>query len=130
MWKVKLVRFTHILSLWLFWPGVGLITWGELAPQAPQLGGLLGWDKAQHFTAYFGLAGMATTALGPRRILAWALLGIIAFSGALEILQGYTGRDPDIFDFIANSTGAFIGLGTGLLFLWLLGALVAVRSTD
>jgi hypothetical protein len=41
-----------------------LIGWGELTPHPPNLGGLFGWDKLEHFTAYFGLASMATMVLG------------------------------------------------------------------
>ena len=52
--------FPNSLSHWLFWPGVVLIVWGELTPNPPNLGGIFGWDKLEHFTAYFGLAGMAT----------------------------------------------------------------------
>ena len=69
----------------------------------------MAWDKAQHFTAYFGLATMATMVLGLNRRLALAILGVILLGGALEILQGYTGRDPDIFDFWPNAVGALRG---------------------
>jgi VanZ family protein len=85
---------------------------------------VFGWDKLEHFTAYFGLAGMATMALGLRPWLGWAILGVILFGGLLEILQGYTGRDPEILDFAANSFGAIAGLGAGVLFLRLPGPLV------
>jgi VanZ family protein len=115
MWKTKLLRFLHNVSLWLFWPGVALIAWGELTPNPPDLSAILAWDKAQHFIAYFGLAAMATMALGLNRRLAWAILGVILLSGGLEILQGFTGRDPDIFDFAANTTGALAGVAMGIL---------------
>jgi VanZ family protein len=130
MWKVQLLRFSQFLSHWLFWPGVVLITWGELTPNPPNLGGVFGWDKMEHFTAYFGLASMATLMMGFKPRLAWAFLGIILFGAALEILQGYTGRDPDVLDFIANSIGAFAGLGVGALFLWLLDPLVGSKTAD
>jgi VanZ family protein len=130
MWKVKLLRFPQFLSLWLFWPGVVLIAWGELTPNPPDLGGIFVWDKMEHFIAYFGLASMATLVTGFRPRLAGAILGIILFGGALEILQGYTGRDPDILDFAANSIGAFAGLVVGALFLWLLDPLVGLKATD
>ena len=130
MWKVKLLRFSQFLSHWLFWPGVVLITWGELTPNPPDLGGIFVWDKMEHFTAYFGLASMATLVMGLKPRLAWAFLGIILFGGVLEILQGYTGRDPDILDFTANSIGAFAGLVVAALFLWLLDPLVGARPAD
>ena len=130
MWKVRFLRLVQRLSLWLFWPGVALIAWGELTPHPPQLGGVFGWDKLEHFTAYFGLASMATMVLGLRPSLIGAMLGIILFGGALEILQGYTGRDPDVMDFIANSIGAFGGLAAGALFFWLFDPLVAAPHAD
>lgn len=115
MWKANILKSLKLLSLWLFWPGVLLIVWGELTPNPPDLSAVLGWDKAQHFIAYFGLAAMATTVIGLSRRLLWAIGGIILLGGMLEILQGYTGRDPDIFDVIANSIGACCGTLTALL---------------
>jgi VanZ family protein len=129
-WKKQLVRFIQSLSLLLFWPGTILIAWGELTPQPPQLGGVFGWDKLEHFIAYFGLAGMATLALGLRQVLGWAILGVILFGGLLEILQGYTGRDPEVMDFVANSLGAIAGLGAGVLFLRLFDPLVDAKAAD
>jgi VanZ family protein len=115
MWKVKALKTLQNLSLWLFWPGVVLIVWGELTPHPPDLTSVIAWDKAQHFIAYFGLAAMATLVVGVHRRLALAILGVILLGGALEILQGYTGRDPDIFDFAANSIGALSGAAVGVL---------------
>jgi VanZ family protein len=110
------LKFLQNLSLWLFWPGLALIVWGELTPHPPDSSSILAWDKAQHFTAYFGLAAMATTmVLGLNRRLAVAILGVILLGGGLEILQGYTGRDPDIFDFAANTLGALSGTAVGTL---------------
>ena len=115
MWKAKALKILQNLSLWLFWPGVMLIAWGELTPHPPDLSSVIAWDKAQHFTAYFGLAAMATMVVGLNRRLGLAILGVILLGGALEILQGYTGRDPDIFDFAANSIGALCGTAIGTL---------------
>jgi VanZ family protein len=106
--RAKLFAFLVIAARWLFWPALALIVWGELTPGV----GLPIWDKAQHFLAYFGLAGLATTALRGRSF--WAMLALIALGGALEILQGYTGRDPDIHDEIANAIGAVSGWLAGL----------------
>lgn len=120
MWKAQLVKFVHVLSLWLFWPGVALIIWGELTPHPPSLGGILGWDKAEHFTAYFGLASMATMMLGLRPRLVPAILGVILLGGVLEIAQAYTGRDAELLDFVANSIGALAGTLAAASFLLLL----------
>lgn len=130
MWKVRLVRWLQNLSLWLFWPGVILVAWGELTPHPPELGGVLVKDKVEHFIAYFGLASMATMALGLRSRLALAVLGIILFGGVLEILQSFAGRDAELMDFFANSVGAFGGLAAGALVLRLRGPLVEAKGAD
>ena len=125
-----LLRMLKRLSAWLFWPGLLLVTWGELMPKAPEP---MSWDKADHFTAYFGLAGMVTLALARRRLLLPCILGIVLFSGLLEILQGYTGRDPEWGDFLANGIGTVAGLAGGLVLRRLLKAprpLVARRASD
>jgi VanZ family protein len=132
MWKAYPVKYLRVLSLWLFWPGVALIAWGELTPLPPHLSGPLSWDKADHFIAYFGLASMATLILGLRPRLAWAILGVILLSGALEILQAFTGRDAELLDFVANSLGALAGTLAGAAFLLLFRsrALVAEAAAD
>ncbi|HVZ28639.1 MAG TPA: VanZ family protein [Rhizomicrobium sp.] len=124
----RLVRFVRVLSTWLFWPGALLIAWGELTPRPPHLEGPFGWDKVDHFVAYFGLAAMATMVTGVRPRLAWAILGVILFGGVLEILQGLMGRDAELADFIANSIGALAGLAAAALFLRL--PLVGARPGD
>ncbi len=57
-----------------------------------------------------------------RRALWWAL-GLIALGGALEIVQGMTGRDADIFDELANALGVLAGLGIG----WAIIAILKAR---
>jgi len=127
-----LVKFLRVLSLWLFWPGVALIAWGELTPNPPHLTGPLDWDKADHFIAYFGLASMATMILGLRPRLAAAIAAVILLSGALEILQAFTGRDAEILDFVANSLGALLGTlaAATILLLFRDRALVAGPASD
>src|SRR5215469_9154789 len=115
MLKANILKTLQNLSLWLFWPGVALVVWGELTLHPPDLSAILAWDKSQHFIAYFGLASMATMAVGLNRRLAWAILGVVLLGGGLEILQGFTGRDPDIFDFVANTIGAASGTAVGVL---------------
>jgi VanZ family protein len=133
MSKAKFVKYLRLLSLWLFWPGVFLVSWGELTPNPPQMSGVLAWDKADHFIAYLGLAGMATLVIGLKPRLKWAILAVILMSGALEILQGFLGRDADILDFAANTLGAITGTTLGALFLILFqgrATLVAGDASD
>lgn len=127
------MRFFRLLSLWLFWPGVLVIAWGELTPDPPQMSGLLGWDKADHFIAYFGLSAMASLVIGLKPRLKWAILGVILMSGALELLQAVFGRDAEFLDFAANTLGAAAGTLIAVLFLLLFqgrDALVAGAASD
>jgi VanZ family protein len=102
------------LDLWLLVPALGVVIYGELAHD-PALGQIEVhiWDKALHFTAYFGLALMAAIAVRADRRLAWWMIGLVVLGGALEIVQGMTGRDADIYDELANTLGVLVGSGVG-----------------
>lgn len=113
--RQRLFRVTVATALYLFWPAVMLVTWGELTPHPPHWTRFF-WDKLLHFTAYFGLASMATLILRRGQRLVWALTALAIFGGALEILQGFTGRDPDIHDEIANCIGVAAGFLAALTF--------------
>jgi VanZ family protein len=95
------------------------VVWGELTPHPPAMETS---DKLLHILAYFGLAGLASTALRYRRAVILAALGLIAFGGVLEILQMFTGRDAELMDEVANGIGVLSGTCAGLLFLRLVGA--------
>jgi VanZ family protein len=125
----RLAAWLRLLSLWLFWPGLALIIWGELTPHPPDLGALFGWDKLEHFTAYFGLASMATMVIGLKPRLPPTILDVILLGGLLELLQGFTGRDPDIWDFVANSIGALSGWAIGTA-VWRLTGLAGRRALE
>lgn len=108
------------LSFVLFWPALALIVWGELTPHPPDV--LPGAsDKVLHFTAYFGLAVLATAALVKPRTVLIAVLTLVAIGGALEILQSFTGRDAEWLDEAANSLGVITGAVVTLGFLRLVG---------
>jgi VanZ family protein len=107
------------IAFWLFWPALIVVSWGELAPNAPDMHAP---DKVLHFLAYFGLSGLATTALRHRRAVILAALALIALGGALEILQMFTGRDAEWLDEAANTLGVLSGACAGLVLLRLVGA--------
>lgn len=107
MSREKFMKFSRLSAIWLFWPAVVVVVWGELSPSAGNL--LHIWDKLEHFTAYFGLAGLATVALGTKRRALWAALALVVLGGMLEIIQGYTGRDMSIYDEFANMLGVTAG---------------------
>ena len=113
-WRARIKRGAY----WCFWPAVAVVIWGELAgPPQQDFPQILLWDKAQHFTAYFGLALLATLGWG-RRLRARLILGaVLLLGGVLEMLQAYVGRDAQWADMAANTLGAVVGLGLGFLLL-------------
>jgi VanZ family protein len=120
MWREKLMKWSPTLALYLLWPAIALVVWGEVKPQASEIETII-WDKALHFIAYFGLGGMICVALkGRRRVLA-AILGLAVLGGLLEIVQGFTGRDPSFLDEAANILGAICGAAVGWLLIKALG---------
>jgi VanZ family protein len=77
-------------------------------------------DKLLHFTAYGGLAFLLCLNGSLRRPLGWRqfaiVLALLAGFGAFdEITQIPVGRDCDILDWIADVTGATLGIGGFLL---------------
>lgn len=113
------MKWFTVLALYLLWPAVALVVWGELSKGPSQVEAVI-WDKALHFTAYFGLAGMTCLALKADRRVFAATLALLVLGGILEIAQGFTGRDPSWLDQLANSLGAVLGAGTGWLIVQLL----------
>jgi VanZ family protein len=105
-------------GLWLFLPALAVVAWGELTPHPPRIADeVFGWDKAEHFTAYFGLGLLAALAWGLRRSVLLVLVGVIALGGVLEILQSMTGRDAEWLDELANSMGALTGTAVACAYL-------------
>lgn len=112
-----LLPWVRRAGAWLFIPALAVVAWGELTPHPPRLDGPWAWDKADHFTAYFGLALLATLALGLRRSLIWLLLGLFVLGGLLEVGQYFTGRDADWHDELANCLGAMAGMALAMGYL-------------
>jgi len=108
----KLLHWFRQIDVWLVAPAIAVVVFGELThvPVMQKLDVDV-WDKALHFTAYFGLAVMTTIAVRADRRALWWALGLVALGGVLEIVQGMTGRDADIFDELANTLGVAAGLG-------------------
>jgi VanZ family protein len=89
----------------------------------PHPKGILGQDKIQHLIAYFVLAAATGLWISPdfwqlRRIPAFFLTALItSVYGALdEVHQFFTpGRDCNIWDWTADTLGAFLGAALVLL---------------
>lgn len=114
---MTLRRSLHLarkIDSWLVAPALLLVVYGELTHDR-YVGALEThfWDKSLHFTAYFGLCVMTTVAVRANRGAVWWALGLVLLGGGLEIVQGFTGRDADIFDELANALGVVSGLAVG-----------------
>jgi VanZ family protein len=125
-----LLPWVRRAGAWLLWPALAVVAWGELTPHPPSLPGPLQWDKAEHFTAYFGLALLASLGWGLRRSLVWIFLGVVALGGALEFILTMVGRDGEWGDFAANDLGALVGLAVGIAYLAVPRRLVEVPLGD
>jgi VanZ family protein len=74
-------------------------------------------DKIEHAGAYFVLAILGGLGLRKRRGLLLLFILLCAMGGVIELLQAFSpGRSPDIFDALANGTGAAAGTLVALLF--------------
>lgn len=85
-------------------------------PRVPQELSLPGGDKSQHLIAYAGLAFLIALRLSIGSSLGWkraaAVFGIVAVYGVIdELTQIPVGRTADVYDWIADVTGAVAGLG-------------------
>lgn len=115
--RVTLRKILHVgrrIDVWLLPPAIVFVAYGELSQS--RLVELLTfniWDKVLHFTAYLGLCVMTTVAVRANRRAVWWALGLVLMGGTLELIQGLTGRDADIFDEFANTLGVLVGLGIG-----------------
>lgn len=96
-----------------FWLAVGItlvafIVWGSLTPHPPDVDITIpDFDKIEHFGAYLMLTAWFSAAL-PRH-WRWVALTFAVLGGLIEILQGYTGRDPEWSDWLADCIGVAAG---------------------
>jgi len=84
-------------------------------PELPVEGGFSSADKVAHFGAYALLGWLAAMTLRVWRvqipaILLIVLLGGAAYGGGDEVLQGFTGRETDVYDWVADVLGLTAGL--------------------
>lgn len=89
---------------------VAAIVAGSLLPSS-DLPDLRLWDKFEHAFSYALLAFWYGSIVG-RRALPATFIALIAFGGAMELLQGGMafGRTADLMDMAANTTGILVGL--------------------
>ena len=106
-----LLHAARLADVFLFYPALLLVIWGELTGAPPPVFGWVeNWnDKLLHFFAYFGLSAMAAAAFKERHPVFFAGVALMLLGGVLEIVQGLTGRDMSVYDEIANVAGVLVG---------------------
>ena len=93
---------TLTLTVAMLWPL-------EAPPPAPE-----GSDKLVHFIAFAALAfPLARTG---RIGLLPVFISASAFGGIIELIQPSFNRSADVNDWIADTIGVLIGIGSGLLY--------------
>ena len=86
------------------------VIWITLTPHPPHILYIFPrFDKLGHFLAYLGLTAWFAAALPGRKWLASIMVVLIILGGVLEILQGFTGRDPEWLDWFRDSAGVILG---------------------
>ena len=91
----------------------------------PEVKGILGWDKLQHLLAFGALAAMAGLWASPvfwkRRPVFVLFLAALSGSvyGAIDEFHQYfvPGRDCNVWDWIADTLGAFLGAAAIMLIM-------------
>jgi VanZ family protein len=103
--RLRLFRFWFALGLM----GCGLFLFGCLMHNPPSEPGIPYFDKLEHSGAFLLLGAWFGGILRPRF---WSVLLVLSAFGALtEVLQWYSGyRDGDPLDWLADTTGAMVGL--------------------
>src|SRR5262245_33473658 len=96
--------FARFAAAVLFWPILVIIIWGELKPDVPTVFQDFN-DRFLHFSSYFMLGALAGGAIKQHSRVKWAVVGLILLGALLEFIQAFVGRDPSLFDAIANGAG-------------------------
>jgi hypothetical protein len=82
-----------------------VVGYGLFAP-AGQAPSIMPWDKAEHFTAFFGLMLLAVLSF-PRTPI-WRIAVVMSFAGAAtELIQAlpFIHRDGDFWDWVTDTLG-------------------------
>jgi hypothetical protein len=77
---------------------------------------LFPWDKAEHFTAFYGLTGLAAAAY-PRRKLLFIAIALSGFGAFIELVQAlpFVDRDCDFWDWFTDTVAIGAALAPMLL---------------
>ncbi|SPA40324.1 conserved hypothetical protein [Cupriavidus taiwanensis] len=105
----------------LFWASAAAVLALSLMPPTQPLP-TTGWDKANHALGFALLGLLGARAYAARGWLLW--LGLVAYGGVIELLQGQTGyREADWLDLLAD----MVGVAAAMALVWLVRRLSAPR---
>ncbi len=100
-------------------PLTAAVVFFSIVSDPVRMDSILFFDKVKHLAAYAALGFAAVTAFAAagRRVktLLLSVAGCAALGAALEIVQGITGRTPDLTDEICNLAGALAGGALALI---------------
>ncbi len=101
-------------GLFVVWTAVILLLSlvpGDELPPAGWLARIPHFDKIVHCGFYLIETGLLVLWLRPSlRGKFWIVVGVVAFSGVIELVQSVCGRSADWFDWAANALGAMAGV--------------------
>ena len=105
-------RIIRIVLLLVLAAGIMILS---LLPEVPvDVRFFMGLDKVQHWIAYAGLGFLVLLTISSSKSVlvfyyAIAVFSCTMYGGLIEVLQGFTGRNPDVADFFVNLFGAASG---------------------
>lgn len=97
----------------------GLTVWLSLVTSPPGTSSVEGIDKVEHLVAYaatvslFLLAAVWRPGRGPGvlwGLRGWVLPLAVVAAGAIEVVQGWIGREQEFADWVAGSLGAGVAV--------------------
>jgi VanZ family protein len=102
LWRVLLALLTCVVAYLALTPG-------------PPIDVQTGWDKMNHMLAFSALAVCACfSGLRPRWRLLLAMVALLAFGGAIEVIQPEVGRNAEWADLLADAVGIIAGTSAAL----------------
>jgi len=108
-------RALQCLALIVFWLALIFAFYEAVIPPSHAIP-LFPWDKAEHFTAFFALTGLAAAAY-PRCKLLYIAIALSGFGAFIELVQAlpFVDRDCDFWDWFTDTLAIGAALAPMLL---------------